>query len=130
MLVRPSFFIMGLNFHRLPQSIIQLDLKLLSPQKLSSEAGTVSAVAQVAEQQASSLDMADGQMLATTHGMCACRCAIERFGPSRQCTGHVEARGSLPITLSPVVWRDAESMSPGLLSQQCSQLILFFVNAT
>lgn len=59
MLVRPSFFLMGLNFHRLPQSVIQLDLKVLSPLKVSSEGGTVSAVARVADQQASSLGIAD-----------------------------------------------------------------------
>lgn len=54
-LVRPSFFITGLNFHGLPQSIIQLDLKLLSPQNVCSEGVTVSVVAQVVDPQASSL---------------------------------------------------------------------------
>lgn len=34
-LVRPSFFTIGLNFHRFPQSSIQLDLKLFSPQRMS-----------------------------------------------------------------------------------------------
>lgn len=60
MLVRPTFFIMGLNFHTLPHILIQLDLKPLSPQKVSSEGGAVPEVAPVGDEQAFSLVASDG----------------------------------------------------------------------
>lgn len=60
MLVRLSFLMRGLNSHRLLQSIIQLDLKLLSPPKVSSEGGTIPVEGQVADERAPSLSTADG----------------------------------------------------------------------
>lgn len=122
---------MGLNFHRLPQSIIQLDLQLLSPQKVSSEAGTLSVVAQVPDQRAPSLGTADGQVLAALATVC-----VRGDVPLNILDLHGSAQGvSWPVGLLPslvtsVVWRDTGATSPGHSSQHCSQLILLFVNAT
>ena len=38
--------------------------------------------------------------------------------------------GPFPSHVTSVVRTDAEAMNPGFLSQQCSQLILLFINAT
>lgn len=121
---------MGLNFHRLPQSIIQLDLKLLFPQKVSSEVGTVSVVAQGADEQAPSLGTADGQVLAALATVCVCDVPLNILDPHGSAQGMSWPVGLFPSLVTSVVWRDTGATSPGHLSQHCSQFILLFVNAT
>lgn len=73
-------------------------------------------MARVTDEEASSVGMADGQVLVSLP-MVLVRGDVPLNVLDLHSAVH-RARRSLPISLSPVIWRDAEAVSPGLQSQR------------